>query len=83
MAFQLLDAVAGDSRRDALVAPRSGKRTEFDHANEDADVIEIGHSAFYHIISWDSGRDLIDFFESVRGFHGISGEVARWQNRSR
>ena len=45
MLFQLLDAVGGDRRRDAHVAARRRQIAEFDDADEDGDVVEIGHAA--------------------------------------
>jgi len=65
MALQFLDAVAGDRRRDALIAARRRKRTEFDHANEDADIIEIGHGPFYHIGMRITGGAILKIFLKV------------------
>ena len=75
MALQFLDAIAGDRGRDALVAARRRKGTEFDHANEDAYIIEIGHDSFYHIgVRSKVGGHLLDFFERLGDSPGFPGK---------
>ena len=43
MTFEFLDAIAGDGRRSALIAPGGGEVAEFDDANENTKIIKIGH----------------------------------------
>ena len=74
MLFQFLDAVGGDGRRDAHVAAGGRQIAEFDDADEDGDVVEIGHArghAFRRSMAIAS-HYFPDFFESHRASSALS-----------